>query len=302
MISVSLSEWIIRLQVHDFSFWTAVLLLALFLVLYGAARRETERHERFRLQGLGITLELYAAAESSLIQAVHGPEFGQPDKQLMLERLLACRAAPYLHADLLGQLVAYAGDLDDARLPLLLKTFERESDRLCGERDKLLHSAESPGWGYTVWKHLRPTFPFLFALAVLYLINWLLIRFNGDILSGKMDAEGHLNTWTWFGSAVFSLLLLYPALMSRDRPTAGSALLRIWGVFIALLFLLHLFGPSFAPYVLTIQLLLFLLGFRFAENKPRKSRPFVGHYRSGNNEGTSEAEDNSSWTTNERNS
>ncbi|WP_331846527.1 hypothetical protein [Paenibacillus haidiansis] len=278
---MSLSEWMIWLQRHDSVSISALLALALFLGLYGATEWGIARRERSRLYRLNGSLELYAAAQAPLIQAAGagaGQELSPGQAEALLTRLLACRAASYATEDMLAQIAAYAGDLDAARLPLLLKTLERESERLCKERDKLLRRAESPGWGYSLWKGIRPAIPFLFAAALLYLIAWLLRALHGDVPLAEYGAEELVNSWSWFASALLSLLLLYPALMGIYRPNAGSKLLKGWAVFIAALFLLHLLGPEVAPYILVIQVLLFLLGFRFSGGKPRKSRPFAGHY------------------------
>ncbi|MBQ4899592.1 hypothetical protein KB559_12150 [Paenibacillus sp. Marseille-P2973] len=275
---MSLSEWITWLQQHNSASLVAFLALILFLSLYGATEWRTARNINSRLRRFDSSLQLYAAAESPLIQAAGRPELSSEEELLVAERLLACRAAPYITADVLAQISAYAGDRDTARLPLLIKTLERESERLCAERDKLLRQSESPGWGYALWKQIRSALPFLFAAALLYLIVWLVRMLSGEIPMDGHRFEEYLNHWAWFASAIFSLLLLYPALMGGNRPNAGAVLLRIWSVFIAGLYLLHLLGPTFAPYILTVQIMLFIAGFRFTGNKPRKSRPFVGHY------------------------
>ncbi|WP_410771053.1 hypothetical protein [Fontibacillus sp. BL9] len=278
MISVSLSEWIIWLHQHDSVSLTAFLALGLFLGLYGATEWSMRLRERSRLHRISTSLELYAAAESPLIQADGRSELSRAEEQLMMDRLLACRAAPYITADGLAQISAYAGDRDAARLPLLLKTLERETERLCEERDKLLRRTESPGWGYALWKQIRPALPFLFAAALLYEISWLMRMLSGEIPVTGGSFEEYLNIWTQFASAIFSLLLLYPALLGGYRLGAGYVLQRLWSVFIAALFLLQLLDPAFAPYILAIQVLLFLAGFRFTGSKPRKSRPYVGHF------------------------
>lgn len=277
VISVSLSEWIAWLLQHDSASWTAMLMLGLFLALYGITKWGTARRDRSRLDRLGVSLEKYAAAQSVLIRESELQSLLPADEeQRMLDRLLGCQAAPYITEDLLAQISAYAGDRDKARLPLLLRTLEREIDRLSGERDKLLARLENPGLGYALWKQARLVIPFLFAIAVLYLISSLLQIVNGESLVLKYGFEEQLNIWSRFGSAVFSLLLLYPALMDAPRPNAGSGLQRIWSLLISAFFLLHLFGLTFAPYILTFQLLLFFAGFRFTANKPRKSRPYAG--------------------------
>lgn len=278
VISVSLSEWMAWLLQHDSASLTAMLMLGLFLILYGTNKWGTARREQVRLDRLDGSLEKFAAAQSALIREnVLQSPLPADEERLLLDRLLGCQAAPYITEDLLAQISAYAGDRDKARLPLLLKTLEREIDRLSGERDKLLARAENPGLGYALWKQFRPIIPFLFAISALYLISSLLQILNGERNVLEYGFEDQLNIWSHFGSAVFSLLLLYPALMDEYRPNAGTLLQRIWSLLISALFLLHLFGLTFAPYILTFQLLLFIAGFRFTASKPRKSRPYAGH-------------------------
>lgn|GEM_PF-839653 len=275
---MSLSDWLTWLLAPKPAALTAFLALALFLGLYGGSALGLRRKEQARLRRLEASLTLYAAAESALLHLHARTELSRAEEQLLLDRLLACRAAPYLSEDALSQISAYAGERDRARLPLLLKTLERENDRMCAERDKLLRRTESPGWGQAFWRQLRPGIPFLFAAALLYLLSWLLRTLNGEIVLGN-GLEEMAAAWSLFVSALFSLALLYPAIMGGYRPGAGAVLLRIWSVLIAALSLLLLLNPSFAPFILILQLLLFLAGFRLTGTKPRKSRPFAGHYR-----------------------
>ncbi|WP_334077470.1 hypothetical protein [Paenibacillus sanfengchensis] len=275
---MSLSDWLYWLRDLSPAAITASLALALFLGLYGVSALSFRRREQARLRRLDASLKLYAAAESALIHLHARTELSQAEERLLLDRLLACRAAPYLSEDAMAQISTYAGERDLARLPRLLKTLERENDRMCAERDKLLRHTESPGWGQAFWRQVRPGVPFLFAAALLYLFSWLLRALNGEIAVGN-EGEAVISAWSLFGSALFSLALLYPVVMGGNRPGSGAVLHRLWSVLISALFLLHLVNPSFAPFVLTLQLLLFLAGFRLTGTKPRKSRPFAGHYQ-----------------------
>lgn len=264
------------------------------LIIYGVTLKFSTERERRRIDRIGATLKLYASAESALISALEQNNLTREDRQILFDRLLACRSAPYITTDLLMQISACAEEPDPARLPLLLKTLQRECERLCTERDKLLHRSESPGWGYALWKTIRPAVPFGFAIAILVLLRRLSFLIYEVSVSPSTSLLELVNPWSEFGSALFSLILLYPAVMGGNRPNVGSVLLRLWSVLIAALYLLNLLGESFAPYILVLQLLLFLAGFRLTGSKPRKSRPFAGHYRKDSKEllspGTAEAD------------
>jgi len=280
VISVSLSEWINWLQQHAALSLTAVLILVTFLALYGVTSWRTRAGLRSRLEHLEKSLKLYSAASSPLLSDNAFGTMTTEQENDLIDRLLACRAAPYATSDLLGQIGAYTNDHDRARLPLLLRTLERESERFLEERDKLLKWLEQPGWGIRFYLGIQPVFPFMFAVALFILVYQLLQRWTGaDISFLGFHTLDTVYFYSHFGSALFSLLLLYPALMGGFRPGEGSILLRIWGIFIAAMYLLHFISPVIAPYVAAAQVLLFLGGFLFTKNRPRKARPFVGNYQ-----------------------
>lgn len=280
VISMSLSEWMNWLQQHAALSLTAVLVLVTFLALYGVTSWRTRTGLRSRLEHLEKSLKLYAAASAPLLNNnTYGTLMPEQENEL-IDRLLACQAAPYASPDLLGQIGAYKEDHDHARLPLLLRTLEREGERFLEERDKLLKWLEQPSWGIRFWLGLQPAFPFLFAAALFILVYQLLLRWSGAGIS--FLGSNSLDTvyfYSRFGSALFALLLLYPALMGGFRPGEGSILLRLWAIFIAAMYLLHFISPVIAPYIAAAQVLLFLGGFLFTRSKPRKARPFVGHYQ-----------------------
>lgn len=267
---------------------TACIALLLFLGLYIASSRKSAQVSAGRLHQLGRTLELYSAAAGLLYRTTSLEELqeqfsGDEDQAgpttLLLDKLLACRAAPYASTDLLGQIAVYAGDQDPARLPLLLRTIERESERLIEEREKLLEQTEQPGWGQIVWQQVRHIIPFLYAVILFFMLYWLLYLSAETLTHHRRDQTELILMWVRYVSISFSLLLLYPAIMGRQRPSSGTLLLRGLGGFIALLACVHFAGLMLSPYILTLQVLLFAAGFRLAGGKPRKMRPFVGHVR-----------------------
>lgn len=277
MITVSLPEWMVWLQQQAAISYITLPTLCLFLASYVITKWRREKRESYRLQRLNSSLKQYASAMGPLIRGVESSQLSTEEQRLLMDMLLECKAAPYITSDLLGQINAYTHDQDKSRLTLLLKTLERESDRLIEEQDKLLHRIEAPGWGYSLWKQIYPAIPFLFILVLFNLFGWLVLLLF-QMPGSELESSTLLSKWSQFGSAIFSLILLYPALMNSNRPTASSLLLKLWSVFIALLFLLHLINSMLAPYILAVQAILFLVGFRFTGNRSRKSRPFVGHY------------------------
>ncbi|WP_199925423.1 hypothetical protein [Paenibacillus bouchesdurhonensis] len=283
---MSLSDWL----AWPFLYSPVAVILApafiLFVWQYGASKRRTTYKINMRLDRLHRSLELYAAATGALLR-----EIGRQNKPSsaehaqLIDKLLACKAAPYATEDLLAQITAYTMDEGDImRLTLLLRTIERETERLVEERSVLLRRIEKPGWGWSLWQQFHHALPFIFTISIFTLVIWLLGSLDqlGYIGDEGWNALGEwwvaLYIWTRFLSCLFSLLILYPFLRGWRRESSSSLLQRWLAVVIALTALLHMVGLPWAPYIFTLQLLLFIAGFRFSRNKPRKARPFVGHY------------------------
>ncbi|MNU39850.1 hypothetical protein D3C71_285530 [compost metagenome] len=269
-------SWLIQ---HPAGPYLAAVTALTFIALYAAARSSAWRVEQARLERLRLSLELYAAAAGPLQRAAEQRGANADAEALLMDRLQACKAAPYLPADLLGQIGAYLADGDEARLPLLHRALDREAVRLMEERAKLLARAEQPGWGLSLWLQLRALLPFAFAAAAVLLTAWLLQALGAAPAAGGSDAAWtRAAIWARFASILLSLLLLYPVLLENRRPGGSMVLLRLLSIFIALLALIHLAGLETSLYVLAVQLLLFVLGFSLTGTKPRKARPFAGHY------------------------
>lgn len=279
VITVSLSEWVAWLQTSEHSAVAAFLALSAFLALYGATRRRIDRDEHSRLEYVNTTLDRYAAAAGSLMSAIDLPSQTPLDLGVLRDKLLACRAAPYTSENLLAQIAAFVEDSDASRLPLLLRTIERESEALIAERDKLLRLMERPGWGSWLWRVVRPLLPVLFAAAFFLTLLWLW-RLLGTSLSSETVTESVWELaigWMQLASCWFALLLLYMAIMGGRNRHDNAVPARLLAALIAVLAAGHLAGSQFAPYILGAQLLLFLGGFRLNSRKPRKARPYVGH-------------------------
>ncbi|WP_068613844.1 hypothetical protein [Paenibacillus tuaregi] len=266
---------------HPTGPYLSALTVVIYIALYSAFRHRTWRMEQARLERLRHSLELSAAALSPLQRAAEqrGRGLSEEARAQLQDRLQACKAAPYLTADLQAQISAYLADGDEARLLLLHRALDREAARLMDERARLLARTEQPGWGLSLWLQLRAMLPFAFAAAAVLLTAWLLQALGSAPADGSSEA-GWLRTaiWARFASILFSLLLLGPVLLGSRRPEPGGALLRLLSILIALLALIHLAGLETALYVLAVQLMLFGLGFSLTGKKPRKARPFAGHY------------------------
>lgn len=280
VIAVSLSEWITWLQTPEHSVLAAFLALSAFLALYGAARGKMVRDEQRHLDYINSTLDRYAAAAGSLMSALDLPSQTFPELDLLRGKLLACRAAPYSSENLLAQIAAFAEDGDCSRLPLLLRTIEREGEALIAERDKLLRRTERPGWGSWIWRVFRPGLPVLFAFAF-FLSLLRLWRLLGESFPGQADTGlvwALAADWMQLASCWLALLFLYLAILSGRNQHVNAIPARLLAFLIAVLAAGHLAAGSWlAPYILGAQLLLLLAGFRLNRRKPRKARPYVGH-------------------------
>ncbi|USB33720.1 hypothetical protein [Paenibacillus sp. YPG26] len=269
-------SWLIQ---HPAGPYLAAVTALTFIALYAAARSSAWRTEQARLERIRLSLELYGAAAGPLQRAAEQRGACADADALLMDRLQACKAAPYLTADLQGQIGAYLADGDEARLPLLHRALDREAVRLMEERAKLLARSEQPGWGLSLWQQLQAMLPFAFAAAAVLLTAWLLQALGDAAAAGGSEAAWtRAAIWARFASILLSLLLLYPALLANRRPGGSTSLLRLLSLFTALLALVHLAGLETSLYVLAVQLLLFLLGFSLTGAKPRKARPFAGHY------------------------
>lgn len=286
VVQVSLSDWFAWPYLYSPTAFILAPALILFVWQYGASKRRTTYKINMRLDRLQRSLELYATAAGALLREIGGQnEPLSAEHAQLVDKLLACKAAPYATEDLLAQITAYTMDEGDkTRLTLLLRTIEREMERLVEEHSVLLRRTEKPGWGWSLWQQFHHALPFIFTVGIFTLVLWLLGSLDqlGYTEDGRWNASGDrwilLHIWTRFLSCLFSLLILYPFLRGWRRESSSSLLQRWLAVAIAMTALLHMISLPWAPYIFTLQLLLFLAGFRFSHNKPRKSRPFVGHY------------------------
>lgn len=258
---------------------TALLAIVIFVWLYSAAQRRSTQAEQSRLNHLDRSIELYTAAAGPLMRSSESLVISTQMEQVLIDKLQSCKAAPYLTDTLQGQIVSYLMDLDPTRLPLLGRTLDRETLKLLEERKRLLIRRERPGWGLSLWLLIKPAIPFLFIVVL-----FLLLRLLSDDVNGLYELTNSQANWllisiySKFISCVLSLLLLYMIIMSNRRPVEGAIIYHLLSLSIALLSLGHFYTLTSAPYILGAQIVIFLSGFRLLKPRPRKTRPFVGHY------------------------
>lgn len=276
MIVLSLPDFIAWLHQQDHSAFAAFIGLIIIAGLYGASRYSISRNEQTRLEYIMLSLERYAAASASLMTVLQEDEVSDAQQHKELnEKLLACRTAPYATDNVLSLITAFIADGDEARLPILLRTIERESEQLIAERNRLLNRRERPGWGSWIWRICRPLLPALctFALGGLLLGSLGLLHTS---FSGGSDTESIVFSWIRLISAGLALLLIFLATSGGPNRHPRAFSMRVLALFIGLLALLHLAGLWLAPYILGLQGLLLLGGFRLNGRKPRKARPYAG--------------------------
>lgn len=276
MIILSLPDSIAWLHQQDHSAFAAFIGLTILASLYGASRCSISRNEQTRLEYLLLSLERYAAASASLMSVLQEAKVSEVRHQELNKRLLACRTAPYATDNVLSLIAAFMADGDEARLPILLRTIERESELLIAERNRLLIRRERPGWGSWIWRVCRPMLPVLctFALGGLLLESLGLVHAT---FYNSSSLESIIFSWIRLVSAWLSLLLIYLAVASGANRHPRALPMRLLALFTGLLVLLHLAGDWLAPYILGVQGLLVLAGFRLNGRKPRKARPYAGH-------------------------
>ena len=258
-----------------------------FVYLYITVQRIWRLADESRLGRLQEQLHLYAAAEYALHRSDHFNSNASMNTELAEElthTLVACQTTPYITPDLKLQISAYLRDQEHARLPRLLRSINRESNKLTQEKTKLLCALEQPGWGILFWKQLRPALPAMMLAAGLMLLASLIRSLQQ--LYQNVDGIGPNNVFSWdmiciwsgFVSGIISLFMVGQVLLTNRRPSTGGVIMRVMATCIAILFLAQIPGAQVAPYVLAGQLLLYLLGFMWTSGKPRKTRPFVGNY------------------------
>lgn len=259
----------------------AIVLSAILLVwLYIHSAAQLRLTRRQRLHELQDSLQVYGRLAGMLSAISDDAQRQDLMNGLIFRALQECKAAPYLTPHLQEQIQTSLRGTDISRLELLHKSLEREMNKLIEERRLILQETHAPSWGAALWKLLRP------AAAPLTLVGivWTLWRLLAELEIDKLTGETGWNTsfsWLRCISALIALVYLYRLLTLRRQNdldvTASHVPTSLLAFLIAGTALFQWLGPEASPYILAVQLLLFVTGFRLTRGRSRSDRPYVGH-------------------------
>ncbi|WP_311081216.1 flagellar export protein FliJ [Paenibacillus polymyxa] len=262
--------------------------LLVWLYVHSAAQLRNSRQQR--LEELQESLRIYGRLAGCLQTATQNG-FNTSEKQHqngLIHALQEAKAAPYLTPHLQEQVQASLRECDTFRRELLLKSLEREMNKLIEERRLVLLESHAPGWGTALWKLLRPAAGPLALAGIVWLVSRLvaeLIASNHvdvslpDIAQSASWLKGY--AWMRFVSGLIALLYVYRLMTLRRQNdldvTASHFPTSLLCLVIAAVALFQWIGPEASPYILAVQLVLFLIGFRLTRGRSRSDRPYVGH-------------------------
>ncbi|MFK4342033.1 MULTISPECIES: flagellar export protein FliJ [unclassified Paenibacillus] len=270
----------------------AVLLaLALLVWLYVHSAAQLRNSRQQRLNELQESLRIYGRLagylQTSTQYSLSSNETRQHQSGL-IHALQEAKAAPYLTPHLQEQVQASLRECDAFRRELLLKSLEREMSKLIDERRLVLLESHAPGWGTALWKLLRPAAGPLALAGIVWLISRLIVELMSysTIYPGLPEAVPSASwligcTWMRFVSGLIALLYVYRLMTLRRQNdldvTASHFPTSLLSMVIAAVALFQWIGPEASPYILAVQLVLFLIGFRLTRGRSRSDRPYVGH-------------------------
>lgn len=124
--------------------------LLVWLYVHSAAQLRNSRQQR--LEELQESLRIYGRLAGCLQTATQNG-FNNSEKQYqngLIHALQEAKAAPYLTPHLQEQVQASLRECDTFRRELLLKSLEREMNKLIEERRLVLLESHAPGWGNSI--------------------------------------------------------------------------------------------------------------------------------------------------------
>ncbi|WP_145949068.1 hypothetical protein [Paenibacillus sp. Y412MC10] len=273
-MSLALQAGLDRLTGTESNLIIAGLAVIVFLWLYIRTSRSLRAEAAARLELLQRTLALYSRAQGVLGEEVEAAHVGAQEPDQLVQLLQECKAAPLMTPELLDMIDAYIRERDFSRLLMLQKMLDREIHRRIHEQSVLIRKIDNPGWGTSFWRMIRPAVPFAALVLTLY---WFIQLYNGFQDSGAAALSWtSLELWTRLISCLAATLFLYWVIMDTRRDTPGI-LYRLLALIIAAVALLHLLGLTAAPYILAVQVVLFLFGFTLNPKPSRRNRPYAGH-------------------------
>jgi hypothetical protein len=262
--------------------------LLVWLYVHSAAQLRNSRQQR--LEELQESLRIYGRLAGCLQTATQNG-FNNSEKQYqngLIHALQEAKAAPYLTPHLQEQVQASLRECDTFRRELLLKSLEREMNKLIEERRLVLLESHAPGWGTALWKLLRPAAGPLALAGIVWLVSRLVVELiassHVDVsLPDTVQSASWLIGCAWmrFVSGLIALLYVYRLMTLRRQNdldvTASHFPTSLLCMVIATVALFQWIGPEASPYILAVQLVLFLIGFRLTRGRSRSDRPYVGH-------------------------
>lgn len=262
--------------------------LLVWLYVHSAAQLRNSRQQR--LEELQESLRIYGRLAGCLQTATQNG-FNNSEKQYqngLIHALQETKAAPYLTPHLQEQVQASLRECDTFRRELLLKSLEREMNKLIEERRLVLLESHAPGWGTALWKLLRPAAGPLALAGIVWLVSRLVVELiassHVDVsLPDTVQSASWLIGCAWmrFVSGLIALLYVYRLMTLRRQNdldvTASHFPTSLLCMVIAAVALFQWIGPEASPYILAVQLVLFLIGFRLTRGRSRSDRPYVGH-------------------------
>ncbi|WP_225999917.1 hypothetical protein [Paenibacillus sp. BJ-4] len=262
--------------------------LLVWLYVHSAAQLRNSRQQR--LNELQESLRIYGRLAGCLQTSTQDGSSNQkqPHPNGLIHALQEAKATPYLTPHLQEQVQASLRECDAFRRELLLKSLEREMNKLIEERRLVLLESHAPGWGTALWKLLRPAAGPLALVGIVWLVSRLLVEWVSysnvySSLSKTASSAYWLIACTWmrFVSGLIALLYGYRLMTLRRQNdldvTASHFPTSLLSMVIAAVALFQWIGPEASPYILAVQLVLFLIGFRLTRGRSRSDRPYVGY-------------------------
>ncbi|MCC3379005.1 flagellar export protein FliJ [Paenibacillus farraposensis] len=260
--------------------------LLVWLYVHSAAQLRNSRQQR--LNELQESLRIYGRLAGCLqtnIQNSSTEKQQQPNE--LIHALQETKAAPYLTPHLQEQVQSSLRECDASRSELLLKSLEREMNKLIEERRLVLLESHAPGWGTALWKLLRPAAGPLALAGIVWLISRLLVdltsysNMDSSLANSEPSAYWLIGcTWMRFASGLIALLYVYRLMTLRKQNdldvTASHFPTSLLSIVMAAVALFQWIGPEAAPYILAAQFVLFLIGFWITRGRSRSDRPYVG--------------------------
>lgn len=262
--------------------------LLVWLYVHSAAQLRNSRQQR--LNELQESLRIYGRLAGYLQTSTQDGSSSEKQQHPngLIHALQETKAAPYLTPHLQEQVQASLRECDAFRRELLLKSLEREMNKLIEERRLVLLESHAPGWGTALWKLLRPAAGPLALTGIVWLISRLLVELvsysnvENSLSNTVLSAYWLIGcTWMRFISGLIALLYVYRLMTIRRQNdldvTASHFPTNLLSMAISAVALFQWIGPGASPYILAVQLVLFLIGFRLTRGRSRSDRPYVGH-------------------------